>query len=125
MVELHSGDSGLEELRGVPEAGGFVHVLVEPLAAGGQVEALAEEEELGVESCEEGEDLVEEVKGHEVGGEEGGVEVVELLGEEVVEAMEGGGGAHLRTEQRTEEEEEEERESFIREIERGRKGEDK
>lgn len=63
---------------------------------------MAELNKVGVESSEKREDLVEKVKGHEVGGEEGMIKVVELVGEEVVEAMEGGGGARRGTHFRTE-----------------------
>lgn len=48
------------ELAGVPEAGRLVHVLVEPALAWGQVEALHDVEELGVEGAEEGGGLLEE-----------------------------------------------------------------
>lgn len=95
MEKLHPRDSRFEDLAGFPKAGAFVHVLVEPLTADGEVQALAELDELRVESSEKREDFLEEVKGHEVGREERVVEVVELVGEELVEAMEGG-GTHLR-----------------------------
>lgn len=59
------GDGGFEEVRGLPELGGLVHVLVEPLVAEGEVELVDEEGELGVEGTEEGEDLLEELEGDE------------------------------------------------------------
>ena len=55
-------------MRGLPELGGLVHVLVEPLVAEGEVELVDEEGELGVEGTEEGEDLLEELEGDELLG---------------------------------------------------------
>lgn len=77
-------------MAGVPEAGGLVHVLVEPLVARWEVELLDEVGEVGVEGAEEGDGPLEEREGDEVVGGEGAVEVVEAVGEEGVEAVDGG-----------------------------------
>lgn len=61
---------------------------------------MAKLDELRVEGSKKREDFLKKVKRHEVGGDERGVEVVELMGDELIEAMEGGGcrrgGTHLR-----------------------------
>lgn len=61
VVILHSGDSGLEDMAGLPELGALVHVLIEPLVADGKVELLDEESQLGVEGSKERESSLEEL----------------------------------------------------------------
>ena len=57
------GEGVFEEVRGFPELGGFVHVLVEPLVAEGKVEAVDEQREVRVEGSEEREEALEEGEG--------------------------------------------------------------
>lgn len=88
-VGLHAGEGELEDERGVPKAGAFVHVFVEPFAAAGEVEVADEVGEVGVEGAEERYRALQEGRRH--GGAEA-LEVVEAVGEEGVEAMDGGWG---------------------------------
>lgn len=55
-----------EEVRGFPELGGFVHVLVEPLVAEREVERVDEEREMRVERSEKREEALEEREGDSV-----------------------------------------------------------
>ena len=49
VVGVDAGNAGLDDVAGVPEFGAFVHVLVEPFVADGEVEFLNQESQLGVE----------------------------------------------------------------------------
>ncbi|CAL5009401.1 unnamed protein product [Urochloa decumbens] len=59
-VGVECGGAGAGEVAGVPEAGGLVHVLVEPALAGRKVEALHHVEQLRVEGAQQGGRLLEE-----------------------------------------------------------------
>ena len=58
------GEGTFVEVRGFPELGGFIHVLVEPLVAEGEVEGVDEEREVRVEGLEEKEEVLEEGEGY-------------------------------------------------------------
>lgn len=55
------------------------------------MKALTQLDEVRVQSCKKRKYFLKKVKGHEIGGDEGVIELVELEGQEVVEAMEGSG----------------------------------
>lgn len=91
-VGVEGGGAGLDDLAGLPEAGGLVHVLVEPALPWRQVEALHEVDELRVQRPEQRGRLLEEGRGHEGGVRRGGqraVERVEAVGDGRVEAVHG------------------------------------
>ena len=49
VIILHAGDAGLEDMAYLPELGAFIHVLIKPLFAHGQVKFLDKKSQLGME----------------------------------------------------------------------------
>lgn len=82
-------------MASIPKPGAFVHVFIQPFASNGQPKLADQNGELGMEGLERGDDLWKELEWHEGGvGEEGLVEFIESLCEEVVEATHGSVSAH-------------------------------
>lgn len=98
VLVLEAGESGLDHIADLPYSGALVHVLVQPFVAGGEVELLDQAGEAGVDGTEEGDDPLEELRRHEALGLEHPVQIVQAVGEEGVEAIDGGGSIHGRKE---------------------------
>lgn len=98
VLVLEAGESGLDHVADLPYSGALVHVLVQPFVAGGEVELLDQAGEAGVDGTEEGDDPLEELRRHEALGLEHPVQIVQAVGEEGVEAIDGGGSIHGRKE---------------------------
>lgn len=62
VLVLEAGEAGLDHVADFPNSGALVHVLVQPFVAGGEVELLDQAGEAGVDSTEEGDDPLEELR---------------------------------------------------------------
>lgn len=88
-VALHAGDAELEDMARVPHAGALVHVLVEPLFTGRQMELLDQAHELRVDGPKQRDAALQERDRHKVGRRKTATKVIDAMGEEGVETVDG------------------------------------
>lgn len=91
---FEAGDAGFDHMAGLPQPRALVHVLVQPLVAGGEMELVHQAGEPGVDGPEKANDPLEELRRHEALRLKQTVEVVEAVGEKGVEGTDSGGRIH-------------------------------
>nr|GMD78030.1 hypothetical protein BHM03_00046835 [Ipomoea batatas] len=76
IVILHPRNPRLEDMADFPKLGALIHVLIKPLLPHRQVELLNKKNEVRVKGSQEGQSPLQELDGHEIGGQENTFQII-------------------------------------------------